>query len=152
MLSVDKQPWLFAYATNDEDRAQYQTALNDKNRLWAAQAPVLIILFARKHFEHNGSINHLALFDSGAAWMSLALQARKYGLDTHAMAGFNADTAHNVTGISQETHTAICMIAAGKRSDKKILPAPLQEREQPNQRKNLQEIMIAGSLHSTPSR
>ena len=84
----NEQPWLFLYAVTPEDRARFVEALVPLNQRWASKAPVLAFLAVRRRFARNGNENRAAVFDGGAAWMALALQARKMGLHTHAMLGF----------------------------------------------------------------
>jgi len=59
----------------------------------------LIFAIARRKFQQSGQENRHALFDTGAAWMSLALQARKLGLYAHSMAGFDVEKAHKILGV-----------------------------------------------------
>ncbi|MDD5708685.1 MAG: nitroreductase family protein, partial [Kiritimatiellae bacterium] len=89
----NEQPWLFVYATSEADRSRFAAALVEKNRAWAGIAPLLIFVLARRNFRQSGKQNRHAAFDSGAAWMSLALQARKLGLYAHGMAGFDINKA-----------------------------------------------------------
>ena len=69
------QPWLFLYATKEDDLKIYRSVLAEKNQIWANKAPVLVILLAKRKFDHNDNVNNWAEFDCGSAWMSLALQA-----------------------------------------------------------------------------
>jgi len=139
------QPAYFGVANTPEDLALYQNCLMEKNNLWAQKAPVLLALFTRKHFGHNGSENALASFDAGAAWMSLALQAHKLGYVTHAMAGFSADKLYKATGVDPERYAAQCMIAVGKQGPLSALPEALQEREKPNRRQDIRDVFFKGS-------
>src|SRR5262245_3218098 len=70
------QPWLFIYARTEKDRARFSAILVEKNQQWASRAPLLIFACARKQFAHNQKENRFGQFDTGAAWCSLALQAR----------------------------------------------------------------------------
>src|SRR5580692_3789066 len=79
------QPWLFVYADDDETLALARPILRNGNRRWADRAPLLVFVFARRSNPTTGEVNRLAAFDTGAAWMSLALQAQKPGLLPHAM-------------------------------------------------------------------
>ena len=92
----NEQPWLFVYGTGEEKLATFLEILREGNRTWAKNAPVLAILFARKTFARNEKPNRWAGLDCGAAWMSLALQARTMGLYAHGMAGFYATIARAV--------------------------------------------------------
>ncbi|MGA7613881.1 MAG: nitroreductase family protein, partial [Thermoanaerobaculia bacterium] len=76
--SMNEQPWFFLFATAEEDLERFRSVLVPGNRTWADHAPVLVIAYARKNFS-NDRPNRWAGFDTGAAWMSLALQAHHSG-------------------------------------------------------------------------
>ncbi|HEY0136848.1 MAG TPA: nitroreductase family protein, partial [Nannocystis sp.] len=101
---------------------------------WAARAPLLLILIARRNFTHNNKPNRNAAFDAGAAWMSLALQAERLGLHTHAMAGFDTARAYSELGVDPEAYEALAAIAVGRRDEPETLPEPLRAREVPSGR------------------
>jgi nitroreductase len=138
------QPALFAIARSAEDRAAYLEALVETNRLWAARAPVLGFVLARRHFAQTGKPNRWAAFDAGAAWMSLALQARALGLYAHAMAGFKVDKAVAVTGIDPERFEVLAALAVGFRDEEAQLPDGPREKEAPNGRRPLAEVLFEG--------
>jgi len=130
----NEQPWRFVFAKTSDDRKKFHTALIDANRLWAEKAPLLVVVACQKHFNHNQKENRWSEFDSGAAWMALALQAHSMGLAAHAMGGIDADKIHQTCNIDPNLYTVICMVAIGKQAPKKTLPAELQERETPSER------------------
>ena len=140
----NEQPWLFLYASKEEDLDVFRSLLTPKNRVWAEGAPVLAIVLARRAFEKNGKPNRWAAFDAGAAWMSLALQARRLGLYTHAMAGFDEERAYEALGAPKERYEAMAAIAIGRRGDPPQLPEDLARRETPSLRKPLAEVAIEG--------
>jgi nitroreductase len=144
------QPWLFLYARNEnaDDHNRFASAVVEGNRVWAANAPLLAFAFARKAFAHNDKPNAWAEFDSGAAWMSLCLQAHAMGLSCHGMGGIDAEKAHEVTGVPKETYKAICGIAIGRKGDPADLPEGLREREGPSDRRALDEIAMEGRFRS----
>lgn len=131
----NEQPWMFIYGVNEADLNRLRPLIVDQNRVWTDRAPLLAILFARRQFNHNGKANRHYMFDSGSAWMSLALQARKLGLYAHAMAGFHEAMCYSALGVSKEKFEAVCAIAVGAPGDKTLLPPALAEREFPNARK-----------------
>lgn len=139
-----EQPWLFLYADTPDDLALYRTLLVDGNRVWADRAPVLAFAFARLKFARNGKPNRWAQFDTGAAWMSLALQARRMGLYTHGMGGIHAEQIYDALGVPREDYEVMCGIAIGRVADPSILPADLAAIERPNSRKPLAEVAIPG--------
>lgn len=139
----NEQPWLFVYATAPEERRKLAACLAPKNQLWAGQAPLLIFVLARRTFRKGGKENRHAPYDAGAAWMALALQARKLGLYAHAMAGFNLEKAHEVLGASKEEYHVMAAVAVGRKTEDTGLPEDLRAMESPNSRKPHAEVATA---------
>ena len=142
----NEQPLLFLYADSGEDLELFRSLLVEGNRRWADNAPVLAYLLAKKNFTRNDAPNDWARFDAGAAWMSLALQARRLGLYAHAMAGFLRDNIYEALAIPRDSYEAICAIAVGRYGDPRSLPDDLQKIEKPNTRKPLYEVFIRGKF------
>ena len=140
----NEQPWLFVYGTSEEERETFLEILVEKNRLWAHNAPVLAILFAKRTFAHGGRPNRWAGLDCGAAWVSLALQARMMGLYAHGMAGFSQKRAYELLNVPEEGYEAMTAIAIGAYGDRDALPDEIKENEQPNTRKPLAEVAVKG--------
>ena len=136
----NEQPWLFRYAVKEEDRRRFLSALVEKNQQWAQHAPLLIFVLAKRHFSFNGKPNRHAPFDAGAAWVSLALQARRLGLYAHAMAGFSVEKACEVLGVDRDEYDVMAAIAVGRRSTPENLPEDMRKGELPNTRKPLEEV------------
>lgn len=145
-----EQPWLFLYARTRQDRERFLGALVEKNRLWAASAPLLVFVASRRNFAHNGRENRHAPFDAGAAWMSLALQARKLGLHAHAMAGFSRKAAFAMLQLPEDQYEIWAAVAVGYRDDPDLLPAEVAAVECPNGRKPLAEVMREGGFLPGP--
>lgn len=139
----NEQPWHFVYAEDAVGREKILHTLVNTNRVWAASAPLLIIVFYQKNFIKTQKPNDWAAFDTGSAWMSFALQALKLGYHTHAMAGFSKEKAYHIAGLSKEEYAPIAVIAAGKKGEKSFLSDSLQKVEHPNQRKKVQEFTQA---------
>ena len=140
----NEQPWFFRYAISKKDRSRFAEALVEKNREWARHAPMLLFVLARKTFYQTGKVNRHAMFDAGAAWMSLALQARRLGFYAHAMAGFSVEKAAEVLEISLEDYEVMAAVAVGRRGDPLILADDLAAAEKPNGRKSLAEVVKEG--------
>jgi len=140
----NEQPWLFRYAVTDEERQRFLPALVEKNRAWAQHAPLLLFVLARRHFSANGKPNRHAVFDAGAAWMSLALQARRLGLYAHGMAGFSVEKALEILDVDGEEYEVMAAIAVGRRRDAAQLPEDLARVEFPNGRKPHAEVARQG--------
>ncbi|NLD93648.1 MAG: nitroreductase family protein [Fibrobacter sp.] len=140
--AYNEQPWRFVYSVTEQDRNLFVNTLVEMNQKWASNASVLLFIFAKKTFSHNNAPNRWALFDCGSAWVSIALQARKLGLYSHAMAGFVPEKVYEATGVSPEDYDIAIAVALGKRGDASELPADLLEREKPNGRKMIKELML----------
>lgn len=136
----NEQPWLFIYASEPEARARFLETLVEFNRGWAQTAPLLVYVLARRAFSRNGKPNRHAAFDAGAAWMALALQARKLGLHTHGMAGFDQEEVRELLGIDEDEFDILAAVAVGRRGRPEALPEELQERETPNDRRPLSDV------------
>jgi nitroreductase len=136
----NEQPWLFVYATAPEQREKLVSALVPKNQRWASKCPLLMFVLARRQFKEGGRENRHAPFDAGAAWLSLALQARRLGLYAHAMAGFSIKKAYEVLGVSAEEYLIMAAIAVGRKGDADQLPEDIRSMESPNTRKPLAEV------------
>jgi nitroreductase len=139
---MNVQPWLFWMARTAESRRKFLESLVERNQSWAKSAPLLIYIGARKVFETGGKPNRHAGFDTGAAWMSLALQARHLGLHAHGMAGFDLPAAHTLTKTTPETVEIFAAVAVGKRAAPESLPEALRAREIPSGRKEIQEFVV----------
>ncbi|NNL56862.1 MAG: nitroreductase, partial [Pseudomonadales bacterium] len=74
----NEQPWQFISST-PATHAQFLRLLVEANQQWAKHAPVLGFVIANKYFARNGKPNVHALFDAGAAWMAVNLQASLLG-------------------------------------------------------------------------
>ncbi len=97
--SFNRQPWLFVYETDGPDREIFDSILMPGNQVWATKAPLIGFIFANtKTLE--GRRPRTAQFDTGAAWMALALSARTLGIYTHGMAGIDYDSVHEKLGVS----------------------------------------------------
>ena len=60
--------------------------------MWVPKSPMLILVFAETKNEEGNNIR-TGMFDTGAAWMSLALQANRMGLNSRAMGGIDLEAA-----------------------------------------------------------
>lgn len=136
----NEQPWRFYYAISESARQKFVEILVSPNQKWACNAPLLILLAVEKQFARTGKPNRHAPYDAGAAWMSLALQARKMGLYSHAMAGFYKDKAIELLGLDPEKYEVMTAIAVGNKADINQLPENLQNMESPNTRMTREKI------------
>ena len=142
--SSNRQPWLFVYATDGPDRVRFNSVLNEGNTLWATRASMLVLVFARVVDEEGSSIR-TAHFDTGAAWMSLALQANRMGLNTRAMGGIDLDAAYTAAGVPREEFQTICAIAVGVPGTLDDIDPDIAKGNIANDRTPINEIAFPGS-------
>lgn len=141
------QPWRFLIARSEEDRQKFYSFINDRNREWCEKAPALI-LFISKKTNPDGKPNPFHRFDTGAAWASLALQARMLGIATHGMGGFDREKARTVLSIPEEYDIDL-VAALGYQGDPDDLPDSFKEREKPSLRRTLSESVFEGQFGKT---
>ncbi len=140
----NRQPWVFVYATGGPDRDRFNALLNENNALWAPKSSMMILVFARI-VDAEGKKIRTAQFDTGAAWMSLALQANRMGLNTRAMGGIDLNAAYDVAGVSREIFETICAISVGvPGTDDDIHPRMVRQNFA-NDRKSVSEIAFKGT-------
>ena len=141
------QPSRFVVCNKATDEATWQNALSvlvEKNRLWAKNAPVLILAVAMENFNHNGKPNRWAMYDTGAASVSLCLQATAMGLIVHQMGGFDADKSREVFKLPGDC-MPMAMMAVGYQADVDALVDDFKEAELADRsRFELNERFFAG--------
>ncbi|MFZ4499903.1 MAG: nitroreductase family protein [Minisyncoccia bacterium] len=141
--SRNEQPWRFLYATKGtSDFDLFLSFLLENNQTWCKNAGVLVIGLSRKTLS-DGTVNTTHSLDTGSAWENLALQGTAMGLVVHGMGGYSDDLLRKELHI-QDDYMVELMVAIGKPGRIEDLPEKLQEREQPSQRKNLDEIVFEG--------
>jgi len=146
--SFNNQPWRFIYAKrNTEHWDRLFNLLVDVNKTWAKNAALLAVVISRKNFEFNEKPARTHQFDTGSAWENLALEASSRGIVAHGMQGFDYEKAKTELGIPADFEV-MAMIAIGKRGSKENLPTELQDKEKPNDRKALKDIIMEGTYRS----
>ena len=145
--SYNNQPWRFVYA--HRDTKAWERLFNlmvSFNQGWTKNAAVLVVMISKNVFDYNGKPSRTHSFDAGAAWENLALQGFSMGLVVHGMEGFDYAKAYKDLNISEKDYTVEAMCAIGKPGKISDLPADLQEREKPSDRRPFEEILFEGSL------
>ena len=137
--SYNEQPWKFYYPQTEEQRQRFLSLLAEGNQEWAKNAGVIFFLAAKRTLDRTGEQNKHYAFDTGAAWMALALQAYLYGLSAHAMGGFDEERAYGVLNISKDTYEIFAAIAVGRPIQKAA------DSEEQTSRKSIEEISETGS-------
>lgn len=144
--SINEQPWIYLYATKEQPELwnTFFDVLNEGNKAWVKDAPVLIFSIARKNFSRFNTPNAYALYDLGAANSLLALQAVELGLQVRQMAGYDHAQARVRLNIPDEYELGVFM-AVGYPGDINQLPENLKQRElAPRERILQQEFTING--------
>lgn len=145
--SMNEQPWRFVFA--EKGNVQYSEILSvlmPGNAVWACNAPLLIAVFAKKHFS-DGSINLHAWHDVGAACMSLLLQGVSLGIYGHQMGGFDREKAKQVFGHSDE-YDIVSIMALGYPGEAEALEEPFRTRElTPRERKAPESFAFTSFEH-----
>lgn len=148
--AFNQQPWRFIYAhraTSSWD--PIFACLSEFNRSWVQRAAAVVVVTSRQQAVFPGrqeaEPNPWHAFDAGAAWLSIALQASLSGWAAHAMAGFDAQALGAAIGLPQDCQIN-AVVAVGRQGNKELLPAALQEREAPNARLALHEIIQEGAF------
>lgn len=100
--SANGQPWRFVYARGGTGFfARFHNLLAEGNKTWCARAGALVVVISKKVFD-NGRPSPTHSYDTGAAWMSLALEGVALGLVVHGMAGFDYERARVELGVPEE--------------------------------------------------
>jgi len=143
--SRNEQPWAYLMATREQG-AQYQVLLGvlaESNRIWAQNAPVLLLTAAHTELQGSGQPNRHALHDLGLSTANLFAQATSLGLITHQMGGFNVEETRRRFHVP-EAWEPVSVIALGYPGEAESLPAALRERENlPRKRKPLSEFVFS---------
>jgi nitroreductase len=145
--SMNEQPWAYLYATKDQPELwnKLLDLLNESNRVWAKEAPLLILSMARKTHIRNGAVNVSARYDVGAANAFLSMQATHFGLNVHQMGGFDRQKAMESFHMP-ETHEPIVIMAIGYVGDAENLSDNLKQREVAPRERFTQEFFVTNKL------
>lgn len=141
------EPWRYLIWDRARDPEGWQKAfdcLSENNRKWVKNVPLLMLSCAGSFFQHNGRPNRWTQHDTGAASVSMALQAVALGLALHQMGGFDAEKARAAFDIPAE-YTPMAMIAVGYQAEPDILDEETRAKElRPRARKPLAERFFEG--------
>jgi nitroreductase len=142
----NSQPWRFVYVKRDSEQwPQFLGFVNERNRIWAANASALILLLSRKlrKSDDGDRPSRSHSFDAGAAWSNFAHQAHLLGWSTRAIGGFDREATRSALAIP-DLYELEVFIAIGRPADSSVLPADLQGREQPTDRELLEDLVAEG--------
>jgi nitroreductase len=101
------EPWRYLVCDKNSDLDAWEkllSALVPGNQEWAKNAPVLIVTASVPNFSQNDKPNRWSGYDTGAASISLCLQATAMGLMSHQMGGFDDKVLRESFNIPADIH------------------------------------------------
>ena len=141
------EPWRYLIWDKGRDPQGWQKAydcLNENNKKWVKNVPLLMLSCAGSTFEATGKPNRWTQHDTGAASVSMALQAVALGLIVHQMGGWDVDKARAAFDIPAD-YTPMAMIAVGYQTGPEILDEETKAKEmRPRARKPIAERFFEG--------
>ncbi len=147
--SRNEQPWRFIYAhRNDDVFEDMLSTLFDENRIWAQNAPLLILSIAKTTFTYKGKPNYYAFHDTGMAVANLLIQATDMGLYVHQMGGYDKEKARDLLNIP-EGYQPVAMIAVGYKGNPEEMPEELRKRDKAERKRKFRsELVYRGGWQS----
>jgi nitroreductase len=141
--SLNEQPWFYIYATKEQPELYNKLleALNESNRIWAKEAPLLVLSLARRTHSRNGLMNASSRYDVGAANAFLSLQATHLGLNVHQIGGYDRQKAISNLNITED-YEPIIIMAIGYPGEPDSLPEHLRQREMKQRERVVQENFV----------
>jgi nitroreductase len=144
----NEQPWRFIIGRKENDNyyRPIYNSLADANKIWAKNAPVLVVTLAKKNYQYQDRPNQFAWHDVGMATAHMLLQTTELGLLSHPMGGFDKDiitAAFNIPEILEP----VAVIALGYSGPLDKMPEYLQNREKSTRkRRKFDELVYSGSF------
>jgi nitroreductase len=146
--AANAQPWRFVYSKRESATwTTFVSLLNERNRVWAAQASALVVLLSRtvRDGDKGPQRSRSHSFDAGAAWSNFAHQAHALGWTTRAIGGFDREGARRALAVPDDYEIEI-VIAIGRATDSAVLPAELQAKEFPSGRLPVKSFVADGEF------
>jgi nitroreductase len=141
------EPWRYLIWDKGRDPQGWQKAydcLNENNKKWVKNVTLLMLSCAGSAFEATGKPNRWTQHDTGAASVSMALQAVALGLVIHQMGGWDVEKARASFAIPPE-YTPMAMIAVGYQTGPEILDDETKAKEmRPRARKPVADRFYEG--------
>lgn len=139
------EPWRYLVCDKNSDLDAWEkllSALVPGNQEWAKNAPVLIVTASVPNFSQNDKPNRWSGYDTGAASISLCLQATAMGLMSHQMGGFDDKVLRKSFNIPADIHIW-SVIAIGHQAALDNLSEEQLERElSPRKRRPLEQAFF----------
>lgn len=141
------EPWRYILWDKFSDPENWQKAfdcLAEGNQQWAKNAPLLILAASVDTFSQNDKTNRWTGYDTGAASLSLCLQATAMGLMSHQMGGFDTDKIRRVFDLPADLHLWSMMAIGHAAPLDDLSPEQLERELKPRQRRPLAEQFFHG--------
>lgn len=141
--SYNEQPWKFIAARKEDEQAfqKLSQVMNEFNRGWATEAPVLVLGLTKTTFELDGRENRHAGHDLGQAIAHLTFEASRHDLFVHQMAGILPQKARELYDIDED-YKPLTMFAIGYKGEPQSLDGKIKKQEtSPRSRKPLDEVV-----------
>jgi nitroreductase len=149
--SGNVQPWRFLLF--DDEVPDAREAARDclrRGNAWARAAPVLVVVLVRPCWPDSTDPNPSARHDTGAAALSLCLQASADGLIAHQMAGFDRTRVRERFAVPDAFEPASC-IAIGLPGELTGLDERRLARETaPRTRRPVEQTVFVGGWDGPP--
>lgn len=143
--AMNHQPWRFLVArAGTPEFAQFLEFLMPFNADWCARAGALVVVLSST-VTPDGKPYPGHAFDTGSAWMALALQASSMGLVVHPMGGILKDKIVADLQVPAQLEVQ-CMVALGAKGAVADLPERVRGREAPSDRRPLVESFAVGAI------
>lgn len=150
--SYNNQPWIFIYGMRGTESWKRLHALQIPfNQEWTKNSSALALVVSKNNFYHNNKPAVTHSFDTGAAWMALALEGHEKGYVVHGMQGFDYEAAKKNLNIPAD-YTVEAMIAIGRPAPKETLPEEMQAKEFPSGRRAVTEFVMEGLFKERSSK
>lgn len=136
--SHNQQPWRFIFTVKNDTKIYRRLfdCLSPANKLWAKNAPVLVLSIAETISGYNQKMNKYAFHDTGMAVCNLIFQATSLGLYVHQMGGYDNSKAREGLNIP-DGFDPVAVIAVGYPAESYDgFPAELIEREKSERVRN----------------
>lgn len=148
--SYNAQPWRFLWGKHGTPEFERLFGLlSSSNQTWAQRAGLLAVVVSNTLMKPAGAAEwtpyYSHSFDTGAAWMALALQATRLGLQAHGMVGFDKERAMTDLKVPQGWRPEAA-IAVGRMGDTSLLSESQRSRERPSGRQPVSVIAIEGTF------
>jgi len=114
--AYNEQPWRFILAkrNNSEEFKSVLETLAEKNREWAINASLLVIVLAKKNLSRNGKFNKHYMYDTASAVANLTFQASSLNLYVHQMGGFSSEIIIERYSVPDE-YEPVVVLAIGRK-------------------------------------